>query len=73
MNLASNRTMQQLLLSILVVTLVLSVLFILDGPPTLTNQALAKTSTSAYGYPYKPYCYPYPYCSFLPAVFKLFR
>ncbi len=65
-------TTQRLLLSGLIIVLILTAAIILDGPPTLTNQVLAKGDSSVlakYGY-YGSYCYPYPYCNFMPLILR---
>lgn len=63
---------RRLLLSGLIIILILTAAVILDGPPTLTNQVLAKGDGSVMGYYgyYKPYCYPYPYCTFVPIILR---
>lgn len=68
----TRSTTRRLLFSALIMVIILTTAIILDGPPTLTNQALAKGGTSVlaqYGY-YGTYCYQSPYCSFIPLVMR---
>lgn len=68
----TRSTARRLLFSALIMVIILTTAIILDGPPTLTNQVLAKGDTSVlarYGY-YGSYCYPYPYCNFFPVIMR---
>ena len=68
----TRSTARRLLLSALLIVLILTAAVIVDGPPTLTNQVLAKGDSSVlarYGY-YGSYCYPYPYCTYMPLILR---
>ena len=68
----TRSTTRRLFLSGLIIVLLLTAAVILDGPPTLTNSALAKGDASALGYYgyYGSYCYPHPYCVFMPLIMR---
>ena len=68
----TRSTTRRLFLSGLIFVLILMAAVILDGPPTLTNSAVAKGDSAVlarYGY-YGSYCYPHPYCIFMPLVIR---